>query len=302
MSLQRIEFVDLIPLDQIIPDPDPIRKELDTAHIQDLIESFNILPMGPLDPLVVKPIENGLYQIISGNHRYRALVEGGWVDAPCHVIEPLSDAEEFLMKLHANTKRKNLNSLEACEALVREKAIYEAFYPETKHGRNQYKRSSQCENSSIDLKAFADVKAKTMGVGSSTLRRDIQIGQVLQEIPELKEAKACKMEVYAIAQRKPEERHLVKKALAVSPHKEETLKMFTRHEPKKPEESSGDYAYRYFKDAHRLLKQGIDWKSLPLEKLKDLVESSTLTELVQLLSLETERIQTEIETHDLQQD
>ncbi len=293
MSLSRIEFVDLIPLENIIPDPDPLRTELDTAHIQDLIESFNILPMGPLDPLVVQPIENGLYQIISGNHRYRALVEGGWKDAPCHVIEPLSEAEEFLMKLHANSKRKNLNDLERCEALAREKAIYETFYPETKWGGNH--QNSPCGHFGHTVnKSFTDMKTRTSGIAPRSLRRDIKVGMVVQEIPELKEAKAGKMEAYAIAQRKPEERIILKKALQASSNKAETLRAFTRHEPKMPEESSGDYAYRYFKDAHRLLKHGIDWKSVSLEKLTDLEESNILQELAQLLTLEAVRIQAEL--------
>lgn len=291
MATFRIEFVDLIPLEQISLDPDPIRLELNTEHIQDLIDSFNILPMGPLDPLVVKPIGEHQYQIISGNHRYMALKEGGWHDAPCHVIEPLSDAEEFLMKLHANTKRKNLNTLEACEALAREKAIYEAFYPETKHGRNQHPRSAQCEHSS-DMQAFYQVKAKASGLGQSTIRRDIQIGHVVQEIPELKTAKATKMEAYAIAKRKPSERALVKQALATSNDKAETLQQFTRHEPKHIAESQADYAYRYFKDAHRLLKNGIDWEGINQSShLFDLEEGAAFLQLAQACREEHERIQ-----------
>src|SRR5690606_28694389 len=154
-------------------------------------ESFNILPMGPLDPLIVKPLEDGKYQVLSGNHRYMALKKGGWKDAPCHVIEPLNDAEEFLMKLHANTKRKNLNDLEACEALARERDIYEQFYPEAKRGQNKTGPNAQSERT--ETKAFTTVKAKAMGVGESTVRRDVQIGNIVKEIPELKEANATKM-------------------------------------------------------------------------------------------------------------
>lgn len=260
MDTKRLGFTDCIPLEQIILDPDPLRRELDQEHIEDLIESFNILPMGPLDPLIVKPLEDGKYQVLSGNHRYMALKKGGWKDAPCHVIEPLSDAEEFLMKLHANTKRKNLNDLEACEALARERDIYEQFYPEAKRGQNKTGPNAQFERT--ETKAFTTVKAKAMGVGESTVRRDVQIGNIVKEIPELKEAGASKMEAYAIAKRKPEERQVVQKALASSPNKAETLRQFTRHEPKQPDESQGDYAYRYFKDAHRLLRNGIDWKSV----------------------------------------
>lgn len=293
MASQRIEFVDLIPLEQLIQDPDPIRQKLDPDHIQDLIESFNLLPMGPLDPLVVKPIENGFYQIISGNHRYQALLEGGWKDAPCHVIEPLSDAEEFLMKLHANTKRKNLSDLEACEALAREKAIYEKFYPETQWG-GHHRQTPNGQFGRLVSKSFTEVKAKSSGMAVRSLRRDIKVGAVVQEIPELKEAKAGKMEAYAISQRKPEERLIIKKALQASRNKAETLKMFTRHEPKQLEESTGDYAYRYFKDAHRLLKDGIDWREVSIEKLKDLVENNTLQELIQLLAMEVDRVQAEL--------
>lgn len=261
MDKQRLGFTDCIPLEQIILDPNPLRRELDQEHIADLVESFHFLPMGPLDPLIVKPLDHGQYQVLSGNHRYMALKEGGWVDAPCHVIEPLNDAEEFLMKLHANTKRRNLNDLELCEAMAREKEIYETFYPETKWGKRSPKESAQNEHSA-QPKAFMSMKAKAMGVGESTIRRDVQIGQVVQEMPELKEANATKMEAYAIAKRKPEERIVVKKALAISENKTETLRQFTRHEPRQPEESMGDYAYRHFRDAHRLLKNGIDWKSI----------------------------------------
>jgi len=260
METKRLSFTDLIHVDQIILDPEPIRKELDKDHIQDLIESMNVLPMGPLDPIIVKPVSEGKYQIISGNHRYMAIKEGGWKEAPCHVIEPINDAEEFLMKLHANTKRRNLSDLEMCEALVREKEIYETCYPEAKRGQNRTSQNAHYERT--ENKAYTTTKAKSLGIGESTVRRDVQIGNVVQEIPELKEAKATKMEAYAIAKRKPEERAVVKQALQASSNKPETLRQFTRHEPKQPDESQGDYAYRYFKDAHRLLKNGIDWKSV----------------------------------------
>ncbi len=290
---KRLSFTDLIPVDQIVLDPNPIREELDQDHIQDILDSMNILPMGPLDPVIVKPIEGGKYQIISGNHRYMAIKQGGWKEVPCHVIEPISDAEEFLMKLHANTKRKNLSDLEACEALAREKVIYETCYPQTKHGaRNRHTaKSSQSENSSPEPKAFADVKAKAMGVGSSTLRRDIQIGQVVKAIPELKEAKATKMEAYAIAKRKPEEQAVVQTALQLSGDKPETLRQFTRHEPKQPEESQGDYSYRYFKDALRLLRSGIDWNSVCMVgRLFEYEQDEVFLQLAELCRQEHTRI------------
>lgn len=289
METKRLGFTDLIQVDQIVLDPEPIRKELDKEHIQDLIESMTLLPMGPLDPIIVKPLAENKYQIISGNHRYMAIKEGGWNEAPCHVIEPLNEAEEFLMKLHANTKRRNLSDLEMCEALVREKEIYETCYPEAKRGHNRTPQNAQYERT--ENKAYTTVKAKSLGIGESTVRRDVQIGQVVKEIPELKEAKATKMEAYAIAKRKPVERDVVKQALQVSENKPETLRQFTRHEPKQPEESQGDYAYRYFKDAHRLLKNGIDWKSVCMVgRIFELEQDEILLQLAEQCRQEHQRI------------
>lgn len=294
METKRLGFTDLIHVDQIILDPEPIRKELDKDHIQDLIESMNVLPMGPLDPIIVKPVSEGKYQIISGNHRYMAIKEGGWKEAPCHVIEPINDAEEFLMKLHANTKRRNLSDLEMCEALVREKEIYETCYPEAKRGQNRTSQNAHYERT--ENKAYTTTKAKSLGIGESTVRRDVQIGNVVQEIPELKEAKATKMEAYAIAKRKPEERAVVKQALQASSNKAETLRQFTRHEPKQPEESHADYSYRYFKDALRLLRHGIDWKDVcMISRLIELVEDGTLRELSKLLEQEDRKVKQVLE-------
>ncbi|MBY0451201.1 MAG: ParB N-terminal domain-containing protein [Cyanobacteria bacterium] len=299
METKQLGFTDLIPIDQIILDPEPIRKELDPDHIQDILDSLNILPMGLLDPLVVKSLSDGKYQVISGNHRYMAVKQGGWKEVPCHVIEPISDAEEFLMKLHTNTKRKNLNDLELCEALVREKEIYETFYPHTKKGRNQFtdERNAQCEQSSpVENRSFTEAKSKTLGVGASTLRRDIQIGQVVKEIPELKEAKATKMEAYAIARRKPPEKTVVQKALQASTNKPETLKQFTRHEPKQPQESEADYAYRYMKDGLRLIRRGIEWRRVcMISRLMELVEDGVLLELAKLLAQEDQRLKKTLE-------
>lgn len=286
---KRLGFTDLIHVDQIVLDPEPIRKELDKEHIQDLIESMNVLPMGPLDPIIVKPLADNKYQIISGNHRYMAIKEGGWKEAPCHIIEPLNDAEEFLMKLHANTKRRNLSDLEMCEALVREKEIYETCYPEAKRGQNRTSQNAHYERT--ENKAYSTVKAKALGIGESTVRRDVQIGQVVKEIPELKEAKATKMEAYAIARRKPQEREVVKKALQTSENKAETLRQFTRHEPKQPEESHADYAYRYFKDALRLLRNGIDWQNVCMVgRIFELEQDEIFLQLAEQCRQEHQRI------------
>jgi hypothetical protein len=227
--MSRVNFVDLIPLDKIILDTDPIRRELDSHHIEALLESLQVLGMGPLEPLIVKPLPDGRFQILSGNHRYMALKQGGWPEAPCHVIEPLNEAEEFLMKLHTNTKRKNMDDLELCEALVREKDIYENFYPETRHGKN-CKLSLSSQNANSGTLSYSALKAQSLGVNRSTLYRDLQVGQLVMEIPELKEARATKSQVLLLLQRRPEERAVLQRALRHASNKPRILKQFLRSE------------------------------------------------------------------------
>lgn len=203
--------------------------------------------------------------------------------------KPLNDAEEFLMKLHTNTKRKNLSDLELCEAMSREKEIYETFYPDTKHGQNKSGPNEQFVRT--ENPAYASLKAKELGVTPTSVRRNVKVGQVVQEIPELKEAKATKMEAYALARRKPEERQLVQKALQTAVNKPETLRQFTRHEPKQSQESDADYAYRYFKDDLRLFRKGIDWEQVCMvSRIFELEQDLVLLELSDLARAEHQRI------------
>lgn len=75
-----------------------------------------------------------------------------------------------------------------------------------------------------EKKGYSKIMAKAM-VDRSTVHRDVVVGQTIQEIPELKEAKASKIQILAIAQRKPKERELTRKTLPVSSNKPETVSL-----------------------------------------------------------------------------
>ncbi len=275
----------MLPLNQLMLDPDPLRQELDAEHIKDLAESFALLNRGPLDPLLVRPdAETGKYIILSGNHRFCALQQGGWLEAPCQIVTPATDAQAFLMKLHTNTLRKQLTDLEACEALVREQEIYEAFYPAAKRGGNKVGPYAQFART--ETPGFASVKAKSLNRNQAAIRRDIQVGKLVIHMPELKEAKATKQQALAISKRKPEEQALLQKALQESDNKPETLKGFLRSTPRvSPVETQApkvsavrhaDDAMALFQLALDLLKTNpMDWETLSnpydMFKLEDLM-------------------------------
>lgn len=267
----RIEFVDLIPLEQIQPDPDPVRGQIHWDHVAELVESMALLKMGPLDPLLVKPLGNNQYQVLCGNHRLMALKQGGWLEAPCHVIEPMNDEEEFLMKLHSNTKRRNLTDLEACEALVVEKRIYESFYPETRHGSN---RPSPCvQFAHTEKRGYAAIKARALGVARSTLQRDLQVGQLLLEVPELKAARISKHQALQLAQRPVSERQVLRQLLQGAANKQEALRLYTKNGAtemmESPANSSASAQRMSLFDSYQLVVQltAILRMELPWQKL-----------------------------------
>jgi ParB family chromosome partitioning protein len=279
-----------ISLEKLIPDNDPIRKDLSQEHIQDLKDSFSLFKaLGPLDPLLVMPVEGGNYLILSGNHRYMALKESKAAEAPCHVVEPANDAEIFLMKLHANTKRKSLTDLEACEALAREKAIYEKLYPQTRQGHNAKKQNAQ--NACSSQPGYAEWKAQAIGVSPSTIRRDVQVGELVQEMHELKDAEATKGDVLDLAKRKPEEREVVKQALQASANKAGALREYLRRPPKQKEEKDAIWAYRFLKDEVRIWKNlPVDWNELEFCTQLFELEAEILPQYIQQLQRELSRI------------
>ncbi len=253
-----------IKLDCLVPDPDPLRQELDAAHVADLVESFQTLGRGPLHPLLVKPLGQGRYQILSGHHRYEALKASNFKEAPCLVLTPASDEAEFLLKLHANTKRKNLPDLEACEALVRERDIYEAVYPETKHGAN---RGAPCGQFGHTVnKSFVSLKAKSLGAGTRTIRRDIKVGECVKRFPELKSIGAKKTDVCRLLQYPPIVQEELRRAMQAAQEPESVLRFYLlqakKPRYKRPFETPPPLKIdlEQFKAIIEYLKQGIDWE------------------------------------------
>lgn len=91
-------------------------------EIEELAES--IKENGLMHNLVVRMIENGTYEIISGERRFRALRSLGYKKIPCQVKENLSDLDAELMLIQANAAQRELTPIEKMEGIKRLEAIY----------------------------------------------------------------------------------------------------------------------------------------------------------------------------------
>ncbi|RTG99680.1 hypothetical protein CSW50_12135 [Thermus scotoductus] len=105
----------------------------------------SIAEVGLLQPLVVA--EDGT--LLAGYHRYLALRELGWQEAPVVVLD-LDALRRELATLEENLVRHELTELERAEHLRRQKEIYELLYPWTRDGVRQNLALTKVESGDED--------------------------------------------------------------------------------------------------------------------------------------------------------
>lgn len=98
-----------IRLNEIEPNRAQPRKEFNDKALAELADS--IAQHGILQPLLVRPIPGGGYQIVAGERRWRAARMAGITEVPA-VIRDLSDAEMMELALIENLQREDLTPLE----------------------------------------------------------------------------------------------------------------------------------------------------------------------------------------------
>lgn len=93
----------------IEPNKEQARKQFDEAALSELADS--IAQHGVLQPLLVRPIIGGGYQLVAGERRWRASRIAGLTQVPV-VIKELSDTEAAVISLIENLQREDLNPVE----------------------------------------------------------------------------------------------------------------------------------------------------------------------------------------------
>lgn len=110
----------MLPLYQVEPNPLQPRKVFDAAELQALADS--IAEHGIIQPLTVRKLDSGSYQIIAGERRWRAARMAGLTEVPAVIIEA-DDRTAMELALIENLQRQDLNPME--EALGYQSLISE---------------------------------------------------------------------------------------------------------------------------------------------------------------------------------
>ena len=103
------EEITSLPLQKVEPNPLQPRKLFDEEELEALSQS--IVQHGIIQPLTVRKSENGFYQIIAGERRWRAARMAGLEEVPVTVIEA-DDKTVLELALIENLQRQDLNPME----------------------------------------------------------------------------------------------------------------------------------------------------------------------------------------------
>jgi ParB family chromosome partitioning protein len=104
----------LLDINLITPDEDQPRKTFYNESLEELAQS--IRERGVLQPIVVRPMPDGRYQIVMGERRYRASCIAGLTHMPA-IVRELSDEETKADALLENFQREDLNPIERGRAI-----------------------------------------------------------------------------------------------------------------------------------------------------------------------------------------
>ena len=144
-------------IDQIKTSPYQPRKWFEPSALQDLAQS--IKNQGLLQPIVVRPLAQGDYELIAGERRWRAAQLAGLTKIPV-INKRVSDREASAIALIENIQREDLNALEEATGLERL--------------RNEFELTQQ---------EVADVVGKSRAAIANSLRL-LSLGSVARELLE----------------------------------------------------------------------------------------------------------------------
>lgn len=102
----------VLSIHDIEPNKGQPRKQFDEAALSELAAS--IAQHGVLQPLLVRPLPNGTYQLVAGERRWRASRMAGLSEVPV-IIREMTDRETAEIALIENLQRQDLNPLEEAE-------------------------------------------------------------------------------------------------------------------------------------------------------------------------------------------
>ncbi|PIU41021.1 MAG: hypothetical protein COS99_07580 [Candidatus Omnitrophica bacterium CG07_land_8_20_14_0_80_42_15] len=115
-SSEKQENVINLKIDNILPSPYQPREKFTEVKLRELIAS--IKEKGVIQPIIVRPLGDGRYELISGERRLRAVKTLSMNEIPA-LIRQVKDSDALELSLIENIQREELNPIEEAQAYKR---------------------------------------------------------------------------------------------------------------------------------------------------------------------------------------
>lgn len=165
------ERIQMLSPEKMQPFPNHPFKVVDDEKMMDMVES--IKEYGVLVPIIVRLVENGNYEIVSGHRRHHAAVLAGQEEIPAIVREMDEDAAVLVM-VDSNLQRENI--------LPSEKAF--AYKMKLEALKHQGKRSD-LTSAQIGLKLSTEIIGEQNGDSRNQVKRYIRLTHLIPDILEM---------------------------------------------------------------------------------------------------------------------
>lgn len=171
MPAKKKESIQEVKTDEIWPFKNHPFKVIDDEAMLRTVESVS--EYGVLAPLLLRPMEGGGYEVISGHRRLHAAELAGLESVPA-IVRDLSDDEATILMVDSNLQRENI--------LPSEKAW--AYRMKLEAMKHQGKRTDLEEITSTQLaqKLAAEQVGEAVGVSKDTIRRYIRLTYLIPEL------------------------------------------------------------------------------------------------------------------------
>ena len=110
------DALQMLAIDRVRPGKYQPRTKMDAASLAEL--ALSIKEQGVMQPILVRPVEGGRFEIIAGERRWRAAQQAGLREIPA-LVKSVPDQEALAVALIENIQREDLNPLEEAKGLKR---------------------------------------------------------------------------------------------------------------------------------------------------------------------------------------
>lgn len=177
---QKLEKVEKIAVSSISNFPNHPYQVKDNEEMEDFVE--NIKQKGVIHPVIVRPKEDGTYEMISGHRRKRACELAGIKEIPA-IVRDMSDEDAIIYMVDSNKQREKI--------LPSEKAF--AYKMKLEAMKRQGQRSDLTSRPMVDKLKSADIMGEEVGESGRQIQRYIRLTELIPELLQLVDDEKMKL-------------------------------------------------------------------------------------------------------------